>query len=171
MSTQTMVKTMETISQTIVPKGDNSAPPPPNTSNHHQNPQHIRDTFDTAFGRAPGGPRGPRGPGNPHGPGGIPPAHLIPIQPGADLKPAGIPLIIFDRDHMCTDTFMHKLRIYMMANQGVPSFESLIRRITITLTFIKELQVDGWVEGILKGLKQLHLVADNIKYTYINFLV
>jgi len=30
--------------------------------------------------------------------------------------------------------------------------------------------VDGWVEGILKGLEQLHLVADNIKYTYINFL-
>ena len=41
----------------------------------------------------------------------------------------------------------------------------------ITLTFIKGPQVDGWVEGILEGLKQLHPIADNIKYTYINFLV
>ncbi len=66
--------------------------------------------------------------------------------------------------------FMHKLRIYMMANQGVPGFESPIQCIAIALTFIKGPQVNGWVEGILEGLKQLHPIADNIKYTYINFL-
>src|SRR5712671_2537817 len=58
----------------------------------------------------------------------------------------------------------------MMANQGVPGFESPIRRITIALTFIKGPQVDGWVEGILEGLKQLHPVHDNIEYAYMNFL-
>ena len=58
----------------------------------------------------------------------------------------------------------------MMANQGVPGFESPIRRITIALTFIKGPQVDGWVEGILKGLEQLHPIANNIEYTYIDFL-
>ncbi len=58
----------------------------------------------------------------------------------------------------------------MMANQGVPGFESLIRHITIALTFIKGPQVDGWVEGILEGLKQLHPINDNIEYTYLNFL-
>ncbi len=57
-----------------------------------------------------------------------------------------------------------------MANQGVLGFESPIRRIAIALTFIKGPQVDGWVEGILKGLKQLHPINDNIKYTYTNFL-
>ncbi len=57
-----------------------------------------------------------------------------------------------------------------MVNQGVPGFESPIRRIAITLTFIKGPQVNGWVEGILKGLEQLHPIADNIKYTYIDFL-
>ncbi len=59
----------------------------------------------------------------------------------------------------------------MMANQGVPGFESLIRHIVIALTFIKGPQVDGWVEGILEGLKQLYPINNNIKYTYLNFLV
>ncbi len=58
----------------------------------------------------------------------------------------------------------------MMANQGVPGFESPIRRIAIALTFIKGPQVDGWVEGILKGLEQLHPIHDNIEYAYTNFL-
>ncbi len=38
------------------------------------------------------------------------------------------------------------------------------------LTFIKGPQVDRWVEGILEGLEQLHLVDDNIEYTYLDFL-
>ncbi len=58
----------------------------------------------------------------------------------------------------------------MMANQGVPGFESPIRHVAIALTFIKGPQVDGWVEGILKGLEQLHPINDNIEYTYLNFL-
>ncbi len=58
----------------------------------------------------------------------------------------------------------------MMANQGVPGFESPIRRVAIALTFIKGPQVDGWVEGILEGLEQLHPINNNIEYTYTNFL-
>ena len=58
----------------------------------------------------------------------------------------------------------------MMANQGVPGFESPIRCIVIALTFIKRPQVDGWVKGILEGLEQLHPVDDNIEYMYTNFL-
>ncbi len=122
----------------------------------------------------PGGPEGPGGPNNPYGgpndPGAIPPTHLIPIQPGGDLKPAGIPPLLFDGNRTCTDTFIRKLQIYMMANQGVPGFESLIRHVAIALTFIKGPQVDGWVEGILEGLEQLHPINDNIEYTYLNFL-
>jgi len=28
--------------------------------------------------------------------------------------------------------------------------------------------VDGWVEGILEGIEQLHPVVDNVKYTYLD---
>ena len=58
----------------------------------------------------------------------------------------------------------------MMVNQGVPGFESPIRRIAITLTFIKGPQVDRWVEGILNGLEQLHPINDNVEYTYLDFI-
>ena len=58
----------------------------------------------------------------------------------------------------------------MMANQGVPGFESPIRHIAIALTLIKGPQVNGWVEGILEGLEQLHPINNNIEYTYTNFL-
>src|SRR5216683_7600544 len=132
MSTQTLATNTETISRTIVPRGDN----PPNPA-QHENPQHICDTFDIALGRAPGGPSGPGGPGgpgglgdpygNPNGPGAIPPAHLIPIRPAGDLKPAGIPPLLFDSDRTRADAFIRELRIYMMANQGVLGFESPIR--------------------------------------------
>src|SRR5712671_6110308 len=175
MSTHNLATNTETISRTIVPGGDD--PPEPV---QHENPQHIRDTFDIALGRAPGGPDGPGGPGGsggpndpyggPPGPAPIPPAHLIPIQPVGDLKPAGVPPLLFDGDRTRADAFICELRIYMMANQGVPGFESPIRRIAITLTFIKGPQVDGWVEGILEGLEQLHPINDNIEYVYTNFL-
>ncbi len=46
MSTQTLVMTTEVISRTLVPGGDDEPPP----SMQHQNPQHIRDTFDIALG-------------------------------------------------------------------------------------------------------------------------
>jgi len=178
MSTQTLATNTEIISRTLVPGGDN-----PSVRTQHENPQHIRDTFDIALGRAPGGPSGPGGPGGPGGLGGpddpyggphnlgaIPPAHLIPIQPAGDLKPAGIPPLLFDGDRTCTDAFIRELRIYMMANQGVPGFKSPIRCIAIVLTFIKGPQVDSWVEGILEGLEQLHPIDNNVEYTYLNFL-
>src|SRR6266853_995779 len=107
MSTQTLVTNTETISRTIVPGGDN--PPDPV---QHENLQRIHDTFDIALGRAPGGPGGPGGPGDPYGnpnePGPIPPAHLIPIQPAGDLKPAGIPPLLFDGDRTHTDAFIRE---------------------------------------------------------------
>jgi hypothetical protein len=65
---------------------------------------------------------------------------------------------------------MRELQLYMLANLGVPGFESPIRRVAIALTFIKGPQVDGWVEGILQGLEQFHPINDNIEYIYTNFV-
>ena len=114
MSTQTLATNTKIISHTIVSGGDDS----PNPA-QHKNPQHIRDTFDIALGRALGGPNSPGGPGrpggpgdpygNPNNPGAIPPAHLIPIQPTGDLKPAGIPPLLFDGDRMRADAFIREL--------------------------------------------------------------
>src|SRR5216683_2081967 len=110
MSTQTLVTNTEIISQTLVPGGDD-----PSVRTQHENPQHIRDTFDIALGRAPGGPGRPGGPNDPYGgpndPGAIPPTHLIPVQPAGDLKPAGIPPLLFDGDRTRANAFIRELQI------------------------------------------------------------
>jgi hypothetical protein len=77
---------------------------------------------------------------------------------------------IFDGDRTKADAFMRELRIYMIANRGVPGFESPIQRIAIALTFIKGPEVDGWVEGILNAVDQLYPVNNNVEYTYLDFL-
>jgi hypothetical protein len=48
---------------------------------------------------------------------------------------------------------MRELCLYMMANQGVPGFESPMRRTAIALTFIKGPKVDTWVEMMLQVLE------------------
>ena len=58
----------------------------------------------------------------------------------------------------------------MMANQGVSGFESPMRRVAITLTFIKEPKVDRWVKTMLQVLEQLDLATENVEYIYTNFL-
>jgi hypothetical protein len=157
MSTQTMAAT-QTIAQTLA--GGGGEDPPPNPRSQSQDPQRIRDTFDIALGRAPrppGGPGGPNGPGDPGAPGepAIPPDHLVPIQPGGEIKQAGMTPQPFDGDRTKAEAFLRELRLYMMANQGVPGFESPIRHVAIALTFIKGSKVDGWVEAMLQAIEQL----------------
>jgi hypothetical protein len=76
----------------------------------------------------------------------------------------------FDGDRTKAEAFLRELRLYMMANQGVPGFESPIRHVAIALTFIKGPKVDGWVEAMLQAIEQLHPIQDNIEYTYTDFL-
>jgi hypothetical protein len=175
MSTQTMVAMTETIGCTLA-GGGGDEDPPSNPGTYAQNSWRIRDTFDIALRQVPrlpdrpGGPRGPGGPRDLAEPGGIPPTHLIPIPPAADLRPAGMVPQVFDRDRTKAEVFLWELRLYMMANQGVPGFELPIRQITIALTFIKGLKVNGWVEAMLQGLEQLDPIEDNVEYAYNNFL-
>jgi len=76
----------------------------------------------------------------------------------------------FNRERTKVKVFLRELRLYMMANQGVPGFELPIRHVAIALTFIKGPKVDGWVEAMLQALEQLHPIKDNVKYTYTNFI-
>jgi hypothetical protein len=77
---------------------------------------------------------------------------------------------VFDGDQTKADAFIRELCLYMMANQGVPGFESPMRRTTIALTFIKGPKVDAWVKTMLQVLEQLDPAVENVKYVYTNFL-
>jgi len=76
----------------------------------------------------------------------------------------------FNRERTKVKVFLRELRLYMMANQGVPGFELPIRHVAIALTFIKGPKVDGWVEAMPQALEQLHPIKDNVEYTYTNFI-
>jgi hypothetical protein len=156
----------------MIAEGGGDDEPPLNPRSQTQDPQQIRDTFDIALGWAPRSPNRPGGPGGPGGPGEppVPPAHLIPIQPAGELKQASMTPQPFDGERTKAEAFLRELRLYMMANQGVPGFESPIRHVAIALTFIKGPKVNGWVEAMLQVLEQLHPIADNVEYTYTNFL-
>jgi hypothetical protein len=100
----------------------------------------------------------------------IPPNHLISIQPAGEIKQAGMTPQPFNRERTKAEAFLRELRLYMMANQGVPGFESPIRHVAIALTFIKGPKVDEWVEAMLHATEQLHPIQDNVEYTYTDFL-
>jgi hypothetical protein len=91
---------MQTIARTLT-GGGGDGEPPLEPDCQPQDPQHIRDIFDVALGRAPcppNGPGGPGGPGGPEGPPHMPLAHLISIQPAGDLKQVGMTPQVFNRD-------------------------------------------------------------------------
>jgi hypothetical protein len=77
---------------------------------------------------------------------------------------------IFKGDQTKAEAFLRELHLYMMANRGVPGFKSLMRRVAITLTFIKGPKVDGWVEVMLQILEQLDPATEDVEYVYTNFL-
>jgi hypothetical protein len=77
---------------------------------------------------------------------------------------------VFKGDRTKAEAFMRELRLYMLANRGVPGFESPMRRVAIALTFIKGLKVDGWVEAMLQTLEQLDPATEDVEYVYTNFL-
>jgi len=164
---------MQTIARTLAGGGGGGEEPPPGLSQQSQDPQHIRDIFNITLRRSPrppDGPGGPGGPGEPGGPPAIPPGHLVPVQPVGDLKQAGMTPQVFEGDQMKAEAFLRELCLYMMANRGVPGFESPIRRVAITLTFIKGPKVDRWVEAMLQILEQLDPAIEDVKYVYTNFL-
>jgi hypothetical protein len=141
----------------------------------------INDALNTALRRFPprgpggpgglGGPEGPGGPGGPGTPGGgqprqPPAAQLIPITLAADLRTMGIGPRIFDGDRQMADAFYRELTSYMQVNEGVPGFESPMRRIAMALTYIKGPKVDGWADDMATWLDGLDPAIANVEYTW-----
>ena len=78
---------------------------------------------------APGG-AGPSGGGNP-------------AQAAiGDRKPMGTLPTIFEGDHSKAESFLREFSTYLLVNYDVPALTSFIKRIAITLTCIKGLEVN-----------------------------
>ena len=91
-----------------------------------------------------GGPPGGGG-GAPSGGGGMPGGGGggNPTQAaGGDGKPMGARPTIFEGDHSKAESFLQEFSTYLLINYNVPALASFIKRIAITLTCIKGLEVN-----------------------------
>ena len=128
---------------------------------------------------APGG-AGPSGGGGPPGGGGGPPGGGggapgggggNPAQPViSDGKPMGTLPTIFEGDCSKAESFLQEFSTYLLVNYDIPALASFIKRITITLTCIKGLEVNQWTQQQLEWLMTLQPM-DNNNTTYQQFIM
>jgi len=118
-----------------------------------------------------GGPGGnlPRAPG--------PPAPIPPVQGGqqpiaraADVKSMGGLLQVFSGDRLLTDDFIEEVKGYLWLNQDVASYNSLIKKVALTLTLMKGPQIAGWIRNMGTWLDTLDPILDNIPDVWDQFL-
>jgi len=113
-----------------------------------------------------GGPRGPGGnpPGAPGPPAPVPPAQVghQPIARAADVKSMGGLPQIFTGDRLLADDFIEEVKGYLRLNQDVAGYNSLIKKVALTLTLMKGPQVAGWTRDMGTWLDTLDPVLDNI---------
>ena len=90
------------------------------------------------------GPSGGGGGGPPGGGGGgsAPGGGNANQQPQGDGKPMGMLPTIFEGDRSKAESFLREFSTYLLINYDVPALTSFIKRIAITLTCIKGLEVN-----------------------------
>jgi len=94
----------------------------------------------------------------------------VPVPAAADLKHLGAGPTIFDRDRQLADAFIQEIASYFYINKGVPGFDSPLRKVAITLMYIKGPKVDGWADDMAVWLDSLHPVNDNYDYIWDRFI-
>lgn len=82
-----------------------------------------------------------------------------------------LPPSIFNRDQTKADYWLDKLKMYFRVNCNVAGFNSPMRKVTITLSYIKGPQVAGWVCNFGNILDQLHPDHNNIPAVWEQFLL
>jgi Ty3 transposon capsid-like protein len=119
----------------------------------------------------PGGPGGPRGPGGPGAPQGPPAAAPAAAPAGnADNRVMGNLPQVFDGDRKNARAFLDSILGYFRANARVPSLNSPLCKVSITLTLIQGTQVATWVRDMGAWIDLLHPVEDDVQFTWDTFV-
>ena len=87
-----------------------------------------------------------------------------------NLRLCGNPPEIFTGHREKADRFLSQLKRYHLANIGVPEFNSWIRKVVITCTYIQGPLVDKWVDRAVDWLSQLDPAIDDIEDVWDQFL-
>ena len=94
---------------------------------------------------------------------------MVPIPQAHDIKAMGSLPRIFDGDRTRAEAFLTEFLGYLMLNQGVAGFKSLIRQVTLALMLIKGEKVDLWVHNMIDSLRRLHPVHHNVPAVWEEF--
>jgi len=81
----------------------------------------------------------------------------------------GLPQV-FTSDCLFADDFIEEVKGYLRLNQDVAGYNSLIKKVALTLTLMKGPQVAGWTRNIGNWLDTLDPIADNIPDVWDQFL-
>jgi len=81
----------------------------------------------------------------------------------------GLPQI-FSGDHLLANDFIEEVKGYLWLNQDVASYNFPIKKVALTLTLIKGLQVAGWTHDMGTWLDTLDPILDNIPDVWDQFL-
>ncbi len=148
--------TTSTMTQTVM--STQAAPPAVN----QVSPANIQALFTaTLTTLRGGGGGGGRGGGRGGGGGGFPPQgpalqqlqQLIPQA--ADIKVGGKLPSVFDGDCTKADKFINEVKAYLCHNKNVAGFNSLMKKVTFTLTLMQGDKVDEWCETLGDFLDRL----------------
>ena len=148
-----------------------SQPAPSSSSNNGTTPQQLCDQLQQILRRHGGGPNGPTGPGGPGGPNQLNPAlPQQPIQPAADVKTMGALPQIFLGDRTKADDFIDEVKAYLCLNADVAGYNSPLKKVAFTLTFIKGESTAQWIRDMGDWLDRLIMPRDNIPDLWTQFL-
>jgi len=81
----------------------------------------------------------------------------------------GLPQV-FTGDRLIADDFIEEVKGYLRLNQDVAGYNSLIKKVALTLTLMKGPQVAGWTRDMGTWLDTLDPVLDNIPDVWDQFL-
>ena len=123
----------------------------PATSGTAATPESIQQSLQKAMKRtgppAGGGTPGEGSGGGGGGPPGGAPAQ-VPVPAAQDVRATGHGPTIFEGDRTKAEHFLDEVRGYLSLNHQVAGFNSPIRKVCYTLTYIKGPKVEGWVRDM-----------------------
>ena len=79
-----------------------------------------------------------------------------------DVKAIGKLPDTFDRDQAKAEDFIEEVKGYLCLNQDVAGFNSTMKKVVFTLTYMKGPKVADWVKTIEETIEGLDPLVDNI---------
>ena len=154
----TMTTTTQTTTQTVTQVTTATAVAP----QHPLTAYELEELLNIVMGEWGGGTGG-NPPGPPEG-GGLPgwggpaaagTAAVQPVAAAANVKAMGRDPPLFQGERKKADTFMNKVKKYLMLNYNIAGFNSPKKKVTLILTFMQGPEVEEWTRGILQWIQQI----------------